>query len=105
MVANETKSGPVGKSLPSHADVLQRLTPELETVIDVWARMLIELGDGGLWSKAGHTEHRSNCLTAFNEMFGHNPLRYTTTMFKPQKVTAVRFRSLRSVKSRNMLIS
>lgn len=64
------------------------------TVIDVWARMLSSLGDGGLWSKAGHTKHRSNCLTAFNELFGRDPLLYTTTMFKTQIVPFVRLLSL-----------
>ncbi|GAA98239.1 glycosyltransferase family 64 protein [Mixia osmundae IAM 14324] len=69
LVANATQSGPI--------------------LIDAWASMIPSLGVAGLWSRPTHMGVRTECLEDLNAIFGHNPLRYTTTMFKIQHETTV----------------
>lgn len=41
--------------------------------------MLVDLGNEGLWARPSHMGVRSKCLESFNQIFGHNPLKYTTS--------------------------
>lgn len=67
------------------------MAKQLLVVIEAWAMMLKSLGDDGLWARATHMSDRTECIRALNEIFGFNPLRYTTTMFRVQSATTVRF--------------
>ncbi|KAK4049319.1 hypothetical protein OIV83_004256 [Microbotryomycetes sp. JL201] len=64
VVANETRRGPI--------------------VIDAWAAPIVSQNNAGLWSRPGHMATRTNCIRRFNQIFGHNPLKYTTSLFPVQ---------------------
>lgn len=55
--------------------------------VDAWARGVTDLLATGLFSKSKHMKDRSDALEELVAIFGRNPLKYTTTFFRPQSVT------------------
>lgn len=40
--------------------------------------MVLDLGNAGLWSRPTHMGVRTECMARFEQIFGRNPLKYTT---------------------------
>ncbi|KAM0790421.1 hypothetical protein ACM66B_003302 [Microbotryomycetes sp. NB124-2] len=64
VVANATEMGPI--------------------VIDAWAAPVVDQNNAGLWSRTGHMAARTDCIRRFSQVFGRNPLKYSTTLFPVQ---------------------
>ncbi|GAA6057697.1 hypothetical protein NBRC10513_003040 [Rhodotorula toruloides] len=58
-------------------------------LIEAWASMVLDLGNAGLWSRPTHMGVRTECMARFEQIFGRNPLKYTTTLFPVQHQTTV----------------
>lgn len=81
MVANATGDGPISSFLPSRPRLIPFVADRRarSSVIEAWATMVQDLGNAGLWSRPSHMQVRSQCIRKFEQIFGHNPLKYTTT--------------------------
>ncbi|GAA5852127.1 hypothetical protein JCM8547_000166 [Rhodosporidiobolus lusitaniae] len=56
-------------------------------LINAWAKMIGDLGSTGLFARPSHMGARTSCIRRLEEIYGGNPLKYTTSLFPIQHNT------------------